>query len=150
MVKNWILLGDEAFDSIHKPIGVINLAPEELKNWQEIAWGRFADTTNANEKVKNMVFNSNYLYVGALFSKRSGVTNEDVDEFADYIYQNIADIEYVNVDFTSSPATDDGTIILAFGNYDESMASRLQPSKYIYVCGDMVVPVNLQNCSVFS
>ena len=30
MVKNWMMLGDEAFDSKSKPVGVIRLTPDEM------------------------------------------------------------------------------------------------------------------------
>ena len=76
MVKNWMMLGDEAFNSNHEPIGVIELSPEELDNWQKIAWKRFAGVVNNNEKVRSLVFSSNFLYLGATFSKSSGVTKE--------------------------------------------------------------------------
>lgn len=29
MVKNWMMLGDDAFNSNHEPIGVIKLSPED-------------------------------------------------------------------------------------------------------------------------
>ena len=54
MIKNWMILGDEAFNSNHEPIGVIELTSEELNDWKNIAWERFAHTVNTNEKVREM------------------------------------------------------------------------------------------------
>lgn len=150
MIKNWMMLGDEAFNSKHEPVGVIELSPEELNNWQEIAWRRFANIVNNNEKVREMVFNSNYFYLGAVFSKRSGVTKEDVDEFADALYQNIDDLEYYTVDFSVNPRTDDGTLILSFGMYDEEKLQRLMPTHYTYIEGDMIIPIDSRSFSNFS
>jgi hypothetical protein len=150
MIKNWMILGDEAFNSKHEPVGVIELSPEELDNWQDVAWRRFANIVNNNEKVREMVFNSNYFYLGAVFSKRSGVTKEDVDEFADALYQNIDDLEYYTVDFSVNPRTDDGTLILSFGMYDEEKLQKLMPTHYTYIKGDIIVPVDSRSFSFFS
>ena len=150
MIKNWMILGDEAFNSKHEPVGVIELSPEELDNWQDVVWGRFADIVNNNEKVRDLVFSSNYLYLGAVFSKGSGVTNEDINEFADVFYQNIDDLQYFNIDFNINPRTDDGTIILAFGMYDEEKLQRLMPTHYAYIKGDMIIPIECRNFNDFS
>ena len=150
MIKNWMILGDDAFNSKHEPVGVIELSPEELDNWQDVAWRRFANIVNNNEKVREMVFNSNYFYLGAVFSKRSGVTKEDVDEFADALYQNIDDLEYYTVDFSVNPRTDDGTLILSFGMYDEEKLQKLMPTHYTYIKGDIIVPVDSRSFSFFS
>lgn len=150
MVKNWMMLGDEAFDSNHDPIGVIELSPEELGNWQNIAWKRLADVVNNNEKVRNLVFSSNCMYFGAVFSKSSGVTKENVDDFADSLFQNIDDLEYYTVDFSVNPRTDDGTLILAFGMLDEEKLQKLMPTYYTYIKGDMIVPVDCQGSDIFS
>lgn len=150
MIKNWMILGDEAFNSKHEPVGVIELSPEELDNWQDVVWGRFADIVNNNEKVRDLVFSSNYLYLGAVFSKGSGVTNEDINEFADVFYQNIDDLQYFNIDFNINPRTDDGTIILAFGMYEEEKLQRLMPTHYTYIKGDMIIPIECRNFNDFS
>ncbi len=150
MVKNWMMLGDEAFNSNHEPIGVIELSPEELDNWQKIAWKRFAGVVNNNEKVRSLVFSSNFLYLGATFSKSSGVTKENVDDFADSLFQNIDDLEYYTVDFSVNPRTDDGTLILAFGMYSEEKLQKLMPTYYTYIKGDMIVPVDCQGSDIFS
>ena len=141
MIKNWMILGDEAFNSKHDPVGVIEIAPSELDNWQDVVWDRFADIVNNNERVRDLVFSSNYLYLGAVFSKRSGVTNKDINEFADVFYQNIDDLQYFNIDFSINPRKDDGTIILAFGMYDEEKLQRLMPTKYTFIKGDMLIPI---------
>ena len=150
MVKNWMILGDEAFDSKHEPIGVIELTSEELNDWHNVAWKRFAHTVNTNEKVREMVFNSNYMYLGAVFSKKSGVTHEDIEGFADYFYHNIEDLEYLTVDVSYNTNCDDGTIILVFSDYDEAKVNRLMPSMLLYIRGNMMVPVNLQSCCYLS
>ena len=143
MVKNWMILGDEAFDSKHEPIGVVELTSDELNDWNNVLWKRFAHIVNNNEKVKEMVFNSNYMYIGAVFNKKSGITYEDLDEFANYLFQQIDDIEYYTIDLTYNPNADDGTIILNFVDYTKM--KKLVPSKFLYIRGDVIVPVNLHN-----
>ena len=36
MVKNWLILGDEAFDSNDKPLGVIHFTLEEIDNHESV------------------------------------------------------------------------------------------------------------------
>ena len=144
MIKNWMILGDEAFNSKHEPIGVIELAPSELDNWQDVAWGRFAHIVNNNKRVRDLVFSSNFLYLGAVFSKSSGVTNEDINDFADVFYQNIDDLQYFNIDFNINPRTDDGTIILAFGMYDKEKDQKLMPKHYTYIKQNMIVSIDFR------
>ena len=67
MVKNWMILGDEAFDSESKAVGVIRLAPDEMDDWQSVAWGRFADV------VKIQICCSSYLTFMTLRKKRLAV-----------------------------------------------------------------------------
>jgi hypothetical protein len=148
MVKNWMILGDEAFDSNHEPIGVIELTSEELNDWKSVAWERFAHTVNTNVKVREMVFNSNYMYIGAVFNKKSGVTYEDIDGFVNYIFQQIDDIEYYTIDITYNPNADDGKIILNFVDYTKMR--KLAPSNFLYIKGDTIVSVHLQNGSYLS
>lgn len=150
MVKNWMMLGDDAFDSNHEPIGVIELSPKELDNWQNIAWKRLADVVNNNEKVRNQVFSSNFLYLGATFSKSSGVTNEDIDNFADKLYQNTDDLEYCMVDFRADPHTNDGMLVLAFRMIDEKKLQKLMNAHYTYIKGDVIVPIDCSGSVIFS
>ena len=46
MVKNWLILGDEAFDSDDFPMGIMHFSLEEMRDWQDIAWKQFANIVN--------------------------------------------------------------------------------------------------------
>lgn len=82
MVKNWLILGDEAFDSDDSPMGLMRFSLEQMKDWQDIAWKQFADIFNNNERVWNMVFNCNMISISGLFYKKSGVKLDQLKEFA--------------------------------------------------------------------
>ena len=73
MVKNWLILGDEAFNSNDTPLGIFKFTLEEMKDWQNIALKQFVNIVNNNEKVKRMVFGSNYISLSGLFYKKSGI-----------------------------------------------------------------------------
>lgn len=90
------------------------------------------------------------MYLGAVFSKGSGVTNKDVDDFADFLYQNIDDLEYCTVDYTANHRKDDGTLILAFGIFDEEKLQKLMPTHYTYIEGDIIVPIDSRNFNNYS
>ena len=104
MVKNWMILGDEAFDSESKAVGVIRLAPDEMDDWQSVAWGRFADVVNNNPIVRKMVFGCNYLYVGGSFSRKAGVSFSDLHDFALYFGKVLDNLEFgrTHIDYDSS------------------------------------------------
>ena len=36
MVKNWLILGDDAFDSNDIPMGLLRFSQEEVRDWQSI------------------------------------------------------------------------------------------------------------------
>lgn len=82
MVKNWMILGDQAFDGDEKPLGIIRFTLEEMKDWQSIAWKQFANVVNNNEIVKRMVFGCNRISLSGLFYKKSGVVLEHLNDFA--------------------------------------------------------------------
>ncbi len=70
MVKNWLVLGDEAFDSDDFPMGIMHFSLDEMKDWQSVAWKQFADIFNNNERVRNMVFNCNLISISGLVYKK--------------------------------------------------------------------------------
>ena len=43
MVKNWMVLGDEAFGCNDIPVGVVRFSPNELNNWKDVAINKIKD-----------------------------------------------------------------------------------------------------------
>lgn len=103
MVKNWLILGDEAFDSNDFPMGIMHFSLEEMKDWQNIAWKQFANIFNNNERVKKMVYYSNGISISGLFYKKSGVILEHLKEFARAIADEYDNIEYECTEYLSPP-----------------------------------------------
>lgn len=144
MVKNWMILGDEAFDSESKAVGVIRLAPDEMDDWQSVAWGRFADVVNNNPIVRKMVFGCNYLYVGGSFTRKAGVSFSDLHDFALYFGKVLDNLEFgrTHIDYDSSK--DSNMLFLIFNIYDPEEEEARCLSKTMCLVGDTIVPLNLQ------
>lgn len=93
MVKNWMLLGDEAFDGPDCPMGVLRFSQEEIKDWQEVAFNRFSDVLKQSEKVREMVRESNFLYITGLFYEKSGATDEQLRDLTNRLLEVCTNIK---------------------------------------------------------
>lgn len=149
MVKNWMVLGDEAFDSNNCPLGIIRFSPEEVNDWQNIAWKQFADIVNNNEIVKKMVFGSNRISLSGLFYKKSGVTLEQLDGFSRAIADECDNIEYGHVDIEFDTRKDTNMLIISFCYYDPDMANT-EPSEFSYILEDKILAIQVNSDSLFS
>lgn len=144
MVKNWMILGDDAFDNESMPAGVIRLASDEMDNWQEVAWSRFADVVNNNETVREMVYGCNYLYVGGSFNKKANVSFSDLHDFANYFGEVFDNLEFgrTHIDYFSS--NDMNSLILMFYIYNPEEEEARCLSKTMCLVGDIIVPLIIQ------
>jgi hypothetical protein len=150
MIKNWMMLGDEAFNSKHNPIGVIRFSPEEMDNWQQVAWNTFVDVVNNNEKVKEMVFGCNYLYVSGLFDQKAGVGFDDLYGLSQYMSEQLDNIEYsrTRIDYYSS--SDSNMLCLVFANYDPEEEEKRCLSSTMYITSNTIIPLNMQQSHIYS
>lgn len=143
MVKNWMILGDDAFDSESKPVGVIRLTPDEMDDWQNIAWGRFADVVNNNPIVRKMVYGSNYLYVGGSFNRKASVSFSDLHDFAIYFGEVFDNQEFARIYIDYDSSKDSNMLILIFNIYDPEEEEARCLSKTMCLVGDTIVPLNM-------
>ena len=81
MVKNWILLGDEAFEGSDFVWGKIEISKEQQKNWQSIVMEQFNSAIEKSAKVREMIENSNLIDCDFYFFEKPEVTKEEVAEF---------------------------------------------------------------------
>ena len=138
-----MILGDEAFDSESKAVGVIRLSPDEMDDWQSVAWGRFADVVNNNPIVRKMVFGCNYLYVGGSFNRKTGVSFSDLHNFALHFGEVLNNLEFgrTHIDYDSAHDTNKLYLIFNIYNPEEKVARCL--SKTMCLVGDTIVPLNM-------
>ena len=144
MVKNWMILGDDSFDSESKPVGVIRLTPDEMDNWQNVAWGRFADVVNNTPLVRKMVFGCNYLYVGGSFNKKTGVSFSDLHDFALYFGEVFDNLEFARTYIDYDSSKDLNMLFLIFNIYDPEEEEARCLSKTMCLVGDTIVPLIIQ------
>jgi len=81
MVKNWIILGDEAFEDSDFVWGRIELSRMQQKNWQSIVMEQLNSAIEKSAKVREMVDKSNFVEFDFNFFVKPKVTDEEVAEF---------------------------------------------------------------------
>ena len=81
MIKNWILLGDEAFEGSGSTWGRIELSKEQQSNWQDIVMEQLNRAIEKSAKVREMIDNSNIIEFDFYFFEKSKVAEEEVAEF---------------------------------------------------------------------
>jgi hypothetical protein len=149
MVKNWLILGDEAFDSDDFPMGIMHFSFEQMKDWQDIAWKQFANIVNNNEKVKRMVFGSNFISISGLFYKKSGVILDHLKEFARAIADECDNIEYGRTDIDYDTRKDSNMLFISFLHFDPDMANT-KTMRFNYIQGDYITSIQVNSDSTFS
>ena len=81
MVKNWIILGDEAFEDSDFVWGRIELSRMQQKDWQSIVMEQLNSAIEKSAKVREMIDNSNIIECDFDFFEKPKVTEEEVAEF---------------------------------------------------------------------
>lgn len=79
MNNNWIEMGDATLEAGESPIGMLWLKSEDMANWREIALSRIKAVSN--DRLLDFAKANPYITIGALFSRRYGITQEEFDKF---------------------------------------------------------------------
>ena len=149
MVKNWLILGDEAFNSDDSPMGIMRFSLEQMNDWENIAWKQFADIFNNNKRVRNMVYDSNVISISGLFYKKAGVILDHLKEFARTIAYEFDNIEYGWSDIDYDTRKDTNMLFITFLHYDSDMANP-KPMGFNYIQGDCITSIQVNSDSMFS
>ena len=91
MVKNWILLGDEAFEGSESTWGRIELSKEQQSNWQNIVMEQLDCAIEKSAKVREMIDNSNFIELDFYFFEKPKVKEEEVDAFIKLLEERFKD-----------------------------------------------------------
>ena len=91
MVKNWILLGDEAFEGSESTWGRIELSQEQQSNWQNIVMEQLNSAIEKSAKVREMIDNSNFIELDFYFFEKPKVTEKEVDAFIKLLEERFKD-----------------------------------------------------------
>lgn len=83
MENNWIEHGARALDLDEKPYGLMKLSHEEMANWHEVALCKIKAVMS--DKLLDYTKANPYISIGALFSKRYGITQKDFDQFVNEV-----------------------------------------------------------------
>lgn len=91
MVKNWLILGDEAFENSDFVWGRIELSKEQQSNWQNIVMEQLNSAIEKSAKVREMIDNSNIIECDFDFFEKPKVTEEEVAEFGKLLEERFKD-----------------------------------------------------------
>ena len=149
MVKNWLILGDEAFNSNETPLGIFKFTLEEMKDWQNIAWKQFANIVNNNEKVKRMVFGSNYISLSGLFYKKSGILLDHLNDFAKAIADECDNLAFGDAEIEYDTRKDTNMLFLSFFYYDPETIDTA-PLDFNFIQGNTIIPIQVDSDSIYS
>ena len=83
MVKNFITLGDAAFDANDAPMGIIRFTPDNVSNWKNIALEQLKSVKT--ERLSNYAKQQGYVDIWGDFNANSHVTHADFDEFCEQV-----------------------------------------------------------------
>ena len=111
MVKNWILLGDEAFDS--DVMGFAYLKDDEMPNWQEVVLEKIR-SAKKSQKLLEHVKENPYISVGALFYKGWKITDEIFNQFVEDVCVEFGDVKPVLCNLDQSNKRSPNVIIINF------------------------------------
>ena len=149
MVKNWLILGDEAFDGNETPMGIFRFNYEEMKDWQNIAWKQFADIVNNNKKVKRMVFGSNFICLSGLFYKKSGIRLDHLYDFGKAIAAECDNLEFGDAKIMYDTRKDTNMLFISFFNLNPDL-EYVKPLGFNYILGNTIMPIQVDSDSMFS
>lgn len=149
MVKNWLILGDEAFDSNDTPMGIFKFTLEEMKDWQNIAWTLFANIVNNNKKVKRMVLGSNFISLSGLFYKKSGIRLDHLNDFAKAIAEECDNLVFGDAEIDYDTRKDTNMLFISFYNYNP-VPEDVKPFGFNLILGNTIMPIQVNSDSTFS
>lgn len=95
MVKNWMILGDDAFTANDGCWGNIDLSRKQMKNWQSIVLEQFNSAVEKSEKVRELIAKSKSLAIQFGFFSGSEVTKEHVEQFVQSMKERYGDKDII-------------------------------------------------------
>ena len=111
MVKNWIILGDAAFDAADEPIAVIRLSQEEMSNWAEHSLQIIESART--EKINNFAKEMGGVSLNGLFYTKNKVSDSEFKTFCDKV-SALFEVPLVFYDLTYVRAKGESMIFISF------------------------------------
>ena len=130
-------------------MGIFKFTLEEMKDWQNIAWKQFANIVNNNEKVKRMVFGSNFISLSGLFYKKSGIILNHLNEFAKAIADECNNLLYGDAEIEYNTHKYTNMLFISFYNFNPD-PKDIKPFGLNLYLGNTIIPVQVNSDSMFS
>lgn len=147
MIKNWVILGDEAFTSDDIPVGVVRFSPSELSNWKDVAINKIKDAIDKCPIVKEIISLSNCLFVDGFFHEAICGNVSEFDNFINEL-KSIFRVDYSITELCyTNNKEDKDCIYINFGDKDEyyRLKWRKVPMNFAYLINDVLLPVHLSD-----
>lgn len=128
MVKNFITLGDAAFDANDAPMGIIRFTPDNVSNWKNIALEQLKSVKT--ERLSNYAKQQGYVDIWGDFNANSHVTQADFDDFCEQVATLFeVKLSFKKLDISKYP---ENSICLSFTNINfDDVKELIQKSRKI-------------------
>lgn len=150
MVKNWIVLKDEASEVNERFLGLVIFSSDELKDWLNVTLRRIEKAMYNNKTIRELISNSNVLILDGLFCKKSGVVKEQLGDLMDRISEICENIEYgrYRIQYDSHKGCD--RLILGFYRIDACEMEDDTSLRLNYSNGNTTVAKAPSNTYIYS
>ena len=144
MIKNWMILGDEAYSNDDKVIGVLRFSSDELNNWKEVAINKIKDAIDKSPIVREDISLSNCVLVYGYFHKN---ICENVSDFNDFVNElkNVYGMDYSITKFINTHCKEDNHILINFWDKDEFYGLKWEnvPMDFTCLINNVILPIHL-------
>lgn len=115
MIKNWIILGDKAFEGADSTMGKIELTKEQQCDWQNIVMNQLNASIQKSSKVREMIDSSNVIKIDFYFFEKPKITVLDVAEFIKSLEERFKDKK---IDYNVSYNREFSSVLIDFWKVD--------------------------------
>lgn len=145
MVKNFITLGDAAFDANDEPIGIIRFTPDDILDWKNIALEQLRSVKT--ERLSNYAKQLGYIDISGYFNTKSQVSEFDFDDFCEQAAK-LFDVT-LSLQTLDISAKQENTIILSFTDF--SLFADIRSGKpATHEDNQPAIPLNDEICRILS
>lgn len=113
MTKNFITLGDAAFDANDEPIGIIRFTQDNISDWNNIAIEQLKSVKT--ERLSNYAKQLGYIDISGYFNTKSQVSESDFDNFCEQV-ANLFDVT-LSLNTLDISTRQENNIILSFTDF---------------------------------
>lgn len=111
MIKNFITLGDAAFDANDAPMGIIRFTPDNVSNWKNIALEQLKSVKT--ERISQFAKEGGAINISGLFYAKNKIAQADFDDFCGQVAESFGIPLLGRPELSSSRHREDNEILIS-------------------------------------